>query len=86
MCWLLGEDEAVDMFARHFETLHGRDAGTKAKQQAESIKPSGDHDSHRIWMKVAERIQHLCEEREGRLVGGLSPLTSPTPPQSRIHR
>jgi len=57
MCWLLGEHEAVDMFARHFETLHGSDAAIKAKQQAESIKRSGDHEGHRIWMKVAECIQ-----------------------------
>ena len=57
MCWLLGEHEAVDMFARHFEALHGSDAATKAKQQAESIKRSGDHEGHRIWMKVAECIQ-----------------------------
>ena len=64
MCWLLGEHEAVDMFARHFEALHGSDAATKAKQQAESIKPSGDHEGHRIWMKVVERVQHLCKERK----------------------
>jgi ribosomal protein L18E len=62
--WDPSEDEAVDMFVRHFEALHKGDAATEAKQQAEFLKRSGDHEGHRIWMKVAERIQHLRKERK----------------------
>ena len=31
----VGESEAVEMFARHFEALHRNGAPAKAKQQAE---------------------------------------------------
>jgi hypothetical protein len=62
--WVLSEDEAVDMFARHFEALHRSEAASKANQEAESLKGSGDHKGRRIWMKVVERIQHLRKERK----------------------
>ena len=60
--WVPSEDEAVDMFARHFEALRG--AATKAKEEADALKRIGDHKGHRIWTKVVERIQHLRKERK----------------------
>jgi hypothetical protein len=66
--WVPSEDEAVDMFARHFEALHRSGAATKAKREAESLHRSGDHKGHRMWTKVAERIKHLRKERKAALV------------------
>ena len=60
--WFPREDEAVDMFARHFEALHRSGAAAKAKQQAEILVRGGDFKGHRIWMKVVERIKHLRKE------------------------
>ena len=57
--WVPSETEAVDMFARHFAARHKSEAGTKAERQAGSLKRSGDHEGHRVWSKVAERIKHL---------------------------
>jgi hypothetical protein len=62
--WVPSEDEAVDMFARHFEALHRSGAATKAKEEADALNRSGDHKGHRIWTKVVERIQHLRKERK----------------------
>jgi hypothetical protein len=60
--WVPSEDEAVEMFARHFEALHRSGAAAKAKQQAEILIRGGDLKGHRIWKKVAERILHLRKE------------------------
>jgi len=62
--WFPSEDEAIDMFARHFAALHQSEGATKAEQQAESLKRSGDPKGHQIWMKVAERIKHLHREEK----------------------
>jgi len=47
--WLPTEEEAVDMFARHFEALHRSGAIRKAKQRASHFKNAGDHEAHRVW-------------------------------------
>jgi len=60
--WIPTQDEAVEMFARHFEALHRAGAAAKAKQQAEILIRGGDYSGHRIWTKVAERIKHRRKE------------------------
>jgi hypothetical protein len=62
--WVPSEDEAVDMFARYFAARHKNGAVTKAEQQAGSLNRSGDHEGHRVWSKIAERIKHLRSVRK----------------------
>ena len=57
--WVPTEDEAVEMFARHFEALHRSGAIRKAEQRASHFKSAGDHEGHRVWQKVAGRIVEL---------------------------
>ncbi len=57
--WVPTEDEAVDMFARHFEALHRSGAASKAEQTASELESQGDSDGHRVWRKVADRIRRL---------------------------
>ena len=64
--WVPSDDEAVEIFARHFEALHRSGAAAKAKQQAEILIRGGDYSGHRIWMKVAERIRQSIADHQFR--------------------
>ena len=57
--WVPTEDEAVEMFARHFEALHRSGAVMRAKEKAEFLKQTGDVEGHRVWNKVAEVVDRL---------------------------
>ena len=57
--WLPTEDEAVEIFARHFEALHRSGSAPRARRTAESLKERGDHKGHQIWHRVADKIEDL---------------------------
>ena len=57
--WVPTRDDAVDMFARHFEACHRSGAVERAKQKAASFKAKGDHDGHKILTEVACRVEAL---------------------------
>ncbi len=57
--WHPSEDEAVELFSRHFEALHRSGAVPKAHEKATALKNAGDEHGHRIWKKVAERVKQL---------------------------
>jgi hypothetical protein len=57
--WLPTEEEAVEMFARHFEALHRSGSVPRARRTAESLKECGDDKGHQIWHRVADKIEDL---------------------------
>ena len=57
--WFPTQEEAVEMFARHFEARHRSGSLLRARQTAEHLKKSGDDDGHKIWHRVADRIEDL---------------------------
>jgi len=57
--WLPTEEEAVEMFARHFEALHRSGSAPRARQTAECLKKRGDNKGHQIWHRVADKIEDL---------------------------
>ena len=59
--WIPSEDEAVEMFARHFEARHRSAAVRKADEKLSALKAAGDDEGYRIWQKVAERVKVLRE-------------------------
>jgi hypothetical protein len=81
--WVPTRNEAVDMFARHFEARHRHGAFARAKEIAASMKAKDDHDGHRIWNDVAERIDLLRQEG-WRLAADVAPLAmiGPCVPQA----
>ena len=60
--WVPTRDDAVDMFARHFESCHRSGAVERAKQKAACLKAKGDHKGHKIWTDVARRVEELRQE------------------------
>jgi len=60
--WVPKKEEAVEMFARHFEACHRSGAVERAKQKAASFRAKGDHEGHKIWSDVACRIEALRKE------------------------
>jgi len=60
--WVPTRDDAVHMFARHFEACHRSGAVERAKQKAVSLKAKGDHEGHKIWTEVACRVEALRQE------------------------
>lgn len=57
--WIPTEQDAVDMFSRHFEALHRSGAAAKADQRAAELRRSGDISGHAMWKKVADRIRQV---------------------------
>ena len=57
--WVPTEQEAVYMFARHFEARHRHGAVMKAKTIADRLNRTGDLEGSEIWNKVAARITEL---------------------------
>jgi hypothetical protein len=47
------------MFARHFESRFRSGSAPRARETAATMKAKGDHQGHRIWNEVADRIDHL---------------------------
>ena len=45
--WVPTRDDAVHMFARHFEACHRSGAVERAKQKTVSLKAKGDHEGHK---------------------------------------
>ena len=57
--WVPSEDDAVDIFARHFEALHRAGAIRKAEQTAAALNSRGDAEGHQLWTRVADKIRQL---------------------------
>jgi hypothetical protein len=57
--WVPTEDEAIEMFARHFEALHRSGSATLARETAKALNAKGDRDGRKIWNDVADRIDRL---------------------------
>ena len=57
--WVPTEAEAVEMFSRYFEAHYRSGAVERARETAGAMRAKGDHDGHKIWNDVAERIDHL---------------------------
>jgi len=62
--WLPTQDDAVEIFARHFEALHRSGSALHARQTADRLKESGDHEGHRIWHRVADKIEDLRRDQK----------------------
>ncbi len=61
--WMVTEEEAVEMFARHFAARHRAWASPRARDKAESLKGQGDLHGHKIWNAVADTVERLREEK-----------------------
>jgi hypothetical protein len=61
--WMPTEDEAVEMFARHFAARHMAGASPRAREKAESLKSQGDLRGHKVWNSVANTVERLRQER-----------------------
>ena len=55
--WVPTQEQAVEMYARHFEALHRNGSATLARQTAAAMKAKGDNDGHKIWNEVADAIE-----------------------------
>lgn len=57
--WIPTQAEAIDMFARHFESLHRSGSVVRARETADRLKGSGDLHGYAIWTEVADTIEQL---------------------------
>lgn len=57
--WFPSEQEAVEIFAAHFEARHRSGAVVKAKETARRLKSKGDEKGFGLWKKVATRVEEL---------------------------
>jgi hypothetical protein len=57
--WVPTRDEAVEIFARHFEARYRSGAAKRAKETAATMKTKGDHEGHKIWNDVADTVDRL---------------------------
>jgi predicted phage gp36 major capsid-like protein len=60
--WVPAQDEAVEMFARHFEAFHRSGSAKRARETAAALKANGDHGGHKIWNDVADTIDRLRQK------------------------
>jgi hypothetical protein len=57
--WIPTKAEAVEMFALHLEARYRSGSLKRARKTAEVMKAKGDHEGHKIWNDVADRVEHL---------------------------
>lgn len=60
--WVPTQDDAIDMFARYFESRYRSGSATRAREAAAEMKAKGDHHGHKIWNDVADRIGRLRQQ------------------------
>jgi hypothetical protein len=65
--WVPTQDEAIEMYARHFEALHRSGSAARARETAAAMKAKGDHKGHKVWNDVADTIGRLRQQE--RIVG-----------------
>jgi len=61
--WFPTEEDAVQIFARHFEAKHRGGSATLARETAGRLKERGDHEGYKIWNRVADKIENLRQDR-----------------------
>ncbi len=57
--WVPTKEDAVEMFARHYEALHRSGSVFRARDMAVALQTKGDSEGHAIWNAVAETIERL---------------------------
>lgn len=62
--WIPTEQDAVDMFSRHFEALHRSGAANKADKRASDLRQAGDISGHVMWKEAADRIRQFRSPSE----------------------
>jgi hypothetical protein len=60
--WFPSQDEAIEMFACHFEAWHRGGASAKAKETAASLSAKGDSKGFAAWRAIADRVEELRTE------------------------
>ncbi len=63
--WFPAEQEAIEIFAAHFEARHRSGAVGKAKDIARRLRSKGDEEGYCVWERVAERVREVRETRSG---------------------
>jgi hypothetical protein len=46
--WVPTQSEAIEMFARHYETRHRAGAAERARRTAATLAEKGDHQGHAV--------------------------------------
>ena len=69
--WVSTQSEAIEMFARHYETRHRAGAAERARRTAATLAEKGDHQGHAVWSQVADNVErlrqpHLVDSRRAR--------------------
>jgi hypothetical protein len=61
--WVPTKTEAVEMYARFWVPRYGHTASVSAREMAVSLKKNGDLGGHKVWIEVAEAIDHRVKDK-----------------------
>ncbi len=54
-------EQAIEIHARALNRRNGRSAPRKALEIANSYRAQGDHEGHRVWLRVGEIAEDLLK-------------------------
>lgn len=57
--WFPSEQDAVEMFAAHFEARHRSGAVVKAKDIARRLQQNGDQEGFLLWEAIADTVSRI---------------------------
>jgi hypothetical protein len=55
--------EAVEMYSRFLVSRYGQTASVSARERAASLKMKGDLEGHKVWVEVAEALDHRVKSK-----------------------
>jgi hypothetical protein len=55
-------EQAIEIHAKALKRRNGRFAPRKAREIADDYRAQGDHEGHRVWLKVGEMAEALLED------------------------
>ena len=58
-------EQAIEIHARALKKREGRLAPRKARKIADDFRAQGDHDGHKVWLKVGEIAESLPDDDDG---------------------
>jgi hypothetical protein len=61
--WIPTKVEAVEMYARFWASRYGHTASVSAREMAVSLKMKGDLEGQKVWIEVAEAIDHRAKTK-----------------------
>ena len=61
--WMPTKSEAVEMYAQFWASRYGQTASVSARAIADSHQKKGDLGGHKVWIEVAEAIDHRVKDK-----------------------